>query len=122
MKQLKYERLISDEHLSTPLRNGQLKGLKSILLPYNGSHLCDTYGCVSKRDVIIESEEINQSRQTCFGVLLQVQSGSDIGCIVKIKPCIHGRKLNTNLQDQFKYSCRKIEVVISEHEHVELYK
>ncbi|CAF3840105.1 unnamed protein product [Adineta steineri] len=88
-----------------------------------GSHLCDTYGCVSKRDVIIESEEINQSRQTCFGVLLQVhQSGSDIGCIVKIKPYLHGRKLNTNLHDQLKYSCRKIQVVILEHAHVELYK
>ncbi|CAF1203541.1 unnamed protein product [Adineta steineri] len=88
-----------------------------------GSHLCSTLGCVSKQHIIIESEEDNQSRQTCFGVLLQVhQSGSDIGCIVKIKPCFHGRKLNTNLHDQVKYSCRKIQVVISEQEHEELYK
>jgi hypothetical protein len=84
-----------------------------MLLVFLASHLCDTIGCISEEHLLIETQEINLSRRDSIGVMLRIhESNSGVRCIVQIKPCIHGRKLATNLDEQLNYSCGKLQTTI----------
>ncbi len=86
---------------------------------FQGSHLCDTKGCISKQHLIVETQKVNLSRRHCFGIMIQMhQNSSGVGCITELKPCVHGRSPKRSLDEELRYSCRKIQAVITEDKHV----
>jgi hypothetical protein len=80
-------------------------------------------GCISENHLVVETRQENVSRRECFGVIIQMyQTSSGNYCITQIKPCKHGRKLKTDLQQQLKYSCRKIRTSIAADQYVQSFK
>ncbi|CAF0928432.1 unnamed protein product [Adineta steineri] len=59
---------------------------------HQGSHLCNTMGCISGEHLGIEKEDVNVSPRNCFGIVLQIHrntAGADT--VTNIKPCVHGK-------------------------------
>ncbi|CAF1228292.1 unnamed protein product [Adineta steineri] len=78
-----------------------------------GSHLCDSNGCVLKEHIVLESYEMNISRRDCEGMILSI-----IPATTKSPPhikmatsCRHGVNYKDSNGDDFLYSCRKIQCV-----------
>jgi hypothetical protein len=80
--------------------------------------------CISEHHLLVETREENDSRKDCFGIMMRIhKNSSGDHCITQVKLCKHGRKLkNSTFEQQLKHSCRKIEAIIFNDEHIPLYK
>ncbi|CAF1433495.1 unnamed protein product [Adineta steineri] len=79
----------------------------------NGSHLCDTNGCVLSEHLVIENFDINLSRSRCEGVTLLVRPRNETspGQIFQAAACRHG--INDD-DDDLKNSCRKLKIYVQD--------
>ncbi|CAF0898026.1 unnamed protein product [Adineta steineri] len=78
-----------------------------------GSHLCDTNGCVLKAHIVIESMEVIQSQRDCGGIMLSIIPASTTSPpqIGNATPCRHGINYKNSNEDDFLYSCRKVQCI-----------
>ncbi|CAF4294045.1 unnamed protein product, partial [Adineta steineri] len=58
-----------------------------------GSHLCDSNGCVLKEHIVLESHEMNISRRDCEGIILSIIPATTTSPphIDMATPCRHGK-------------------------------
>jgi hypothetical protein len=74
--------------------------------------------------LIIESWDVNNSRNSCGGVILVLtnKDPSKPRKIVQIDPCIHGINHPDANGNFLKYSCRKIQVLIEDEAAMQYYE
>ncbi|CAF0967210.1 unnamed protein product [Adineta steineri] len=76
------------------------------------SHLCDTIGCLREEHLCIETQDVNQSRSRCDGIVLHIgRNEAGEFCIFQVDPCKHGIQHQNANGDYLRYSCRKIQIV-----------
>ncbi|CAF1390120.1 unnamed protein product [Adineta steineri] len=90
------ESSIFSHHIVLRSKLDKLPLLSTKKTGYRASHLCDTTGCLSESHIIVETEEQNDSRRFCQGIFLHIYQHSN------------GNKKS------FKYSCRKIKIMITD--------
>jgi len=72
-------------------------------------------GCISKTHLCVETSEQNYQRNHCKGIRIHIHrhaTGESI--LSQVDACIHGKTHKKANGDELKYSCRKIQAIITD--------